>query len=353
MLHRETTGNIPVGTATAKVVVTLQDLNPLLEHYNNAYADNVSFTVADAGLPAPPPVPPASAVRPLDHVFLVDMENHGYGNVVGNPSMAYLNSLINTYGVADHYYALTHPSAPNYFPMLGGSDFGYDYDNPMPGIDEPNLADNIEAAGKTWAGYIGSEGFLPFESYSNIADNPERKAAHLFPLTQMATDLATPGTTPNCVWFAAGEDANGEGPIDSVSGKLRYAASFLKAALGLFSGAHYNLAAADDFLQTTVPTIMNSPVWKTQRSALVITWDEDFSNTSLGAGNEGNHVATVVIPSPGAVTAGMRPGHFTATNHYDHYSLLTTIEQALGLPALTNNDKYAQPMNEFWTTPPS
>ena len=354
MLHRETTGNIPVGTATAKVVVTLQDLNPLLEHYNNAYADNVSFTLTEVGLPAPPPpVRPASAVGPLDHVFLVDMENHGYGNVVGNPSMAYLNSLINTYGVADHYYALTHPSAPNYFPILGGSDFGYDYDNPTPGIDEPNLADDIEAVRRTWAGYIGPDGFLPFESYSNIADNPERKAAHLFPLTKMATDLATPGTTPNFVWFAAGEDANGEGPIDSVSGKLRYAASFLKAALGLSSGAHYNLAAADDFLQTTVPTIMNSPAWKTQRSALVITWDEDFSNTSLGAGNEGNHVATVVIPSPGAVTAGMRPGHFTATNHYDHYSLLTTIEQALGLPALTNNDKYAQPMNEFWTTPPS
>ena len=243
-------------------------------------------------------------------------------------------------------------SAPNYFPMLGGSDFGYDYDNPTPGIDEPNLADNIEAAGKTWAGYTGPEGFLPFESYSNIADNPERKAAHLFPLTQMASDLATPATTPNFVWFAAGEDANGEGPIDSFSGKLRYAASFLKAAVGLPGGAHYNLAAADHFLQTIVPTIMDSPAWKTQRSALVITWDEDFSNTSLGASNEGNHVVTVVIPSPGAVTGGMKRGHFTATNHYDHYSLLTTIEQALGLPALTNNDKHAQPMNEFWTDHP-
>lgn len=152
------------------------------------------------------------------------------------------------------------------------------------------------------------------------------------------------------MWFAAGEDTNGEGPIDSLSGKLRYAASFLKAAVGLPSGAGYNLAAADHFLQTTVHTIMNSPAWKTQRSALVITWDEDFSNTSLGAGNEGNHVLTVVIPSPGAVAGGMKPGHFTAT---DHYSLLTTIEHSLGLPPLTRNDKYAQPMNEFWTAPAS
>ena len=354
LLHRETTGTIPVGAVSAKVVVTLQDLNPLLENYNNAYADNISFTVGDASLPTPPPpAPPACAVRPLDHVFLLDMENHGYANIVGNPTMAYLNHLINTYGVADHYYALTHPSAPNYFPMLGGSDFGYDYDNPTPGIDEHNLADNIEAAGKTWASYTGPEGFLPFESYNNIANDPARKAAHLFPLTKMATDLAGAATTPNFVWFAAGEDANGEGPIDSLSGKLRYAASFLKAAVGLPSGAGYNLAAADHFLQTTVPTIMNSPAWKTQSSALVITWDEDFSNTSLGAGNEGNHVLTVVIPSPGAVAGGMKPGHFTATHHYDHYSLLTTIEHSLGLPPLTRNDKYAQPMNEFWTAPAS
>jgi hypothetical protein len=25
------------------------------------------------------------------------------------------------------------------------------------------------------------------------------------------------------------------------------------------------------------------------------------------------------------------------------------IEDSLGLPSLTNNDKYAAPMNEFWT----
>jgi hypothetical protein len=26
------------------------------------------------------------------------------------------------------------------------------------------------------------------------------------------------------------------------------------------------------------------------------------------------------------------------------------IEDSLGLPSLTNNDAYAAPMNEFWTT---
>ena len=32
----------------------------------------------------------------------------------------------------------------------------------------------------------------------------------------------------------------------------------------------------------------------------------------------------------------------------NHYSLLRTIEDSLGLPPLTNNDRFAQPMNEYW-----
>ena len=56
----------------------------------------------------------------------------------------------------------------------------------------------------------------------------------------------------------------------------------------------------------------------------------------------------VVIPSPGAVASGMREGHFIADDYNNHYSLLRTIEDSLGLPPLTNNDRFAQPMNEYW-----
>jgi predicted NBD/HSP70 family sugar kinase len=96
---------------------------------------------------------------------------------------------------------------------------------------------------------------------------------------------------------------------------------------------------------------MNSVVWNdvAEKSVLVVTFDEDNNNLDLGFGNEGNHIVTVVIPSPGAIAAGMRSGPFIASNHYNHYSLLRMIEDSLGLPSLTNNDAYAAPMNEFWT----
>lgn len=96
---------------------------------------------------------------------------------------------------------------------------------------------------------------------------------------------------------------------------------------------------------------MNSTWWTqtTDPSAIFLTFDEDYNNISFGIGNEGNHVVMVVIPNQAAMNAGMKSGAFVASDYYNHYSLQSTIELALGLDPLTNNDKYAQPMNEFWT----
>ncbi len=353
LLERETSGVVPVGTRSARVVVTFTDRNPVLGNYNNAYADNVSFTVG-AALSAPqPPTPPASTVGQLDHVFLIYMENKGYTDIVGSPNAPYLNSLINTYGVGTNYYGLTHPSDPNYYPILGGSDFGFNYNCPANCFDQRNLADNIEAAHLTWGGYMeGGGGYttptdrLPFLAFSDIYNNPARVAAHLFDLTQLEGDLTSPATTPNFVWVAADDATNMEGPLEGV-GLLLWTVSQL-------TNHQYNVAAGDQWLQDTVPMIMNSPVWQdpTQRNVIFLTFDEDYNNISLGNGNQGNHIVMVVIPSPGAVAAGMRSGAFVVDDYANHYSLLRTIEESLGLPPLTNNDKYAQPMNEYWVPPP-
>jgi hypothetical protein len=368
--QRSTAGTLPTGTRYAQVVVTLEDRNfvtlgiPWLLggvdfDYNNAYADNISFTIG-AALPAPPdPTPPVSAVGELDHVFMVYMENKGYNDIVGSTKAPFLNSLIDAYGQANNHYGLTHPSLPNYYPVIGGTDFGLTYNCATSCIDaETTLVSNIEAAGKTWAGYAQPQsgvspsdpdfpatttGQLPFYAYSSIANDPAR-AARIKPLEQMAIDLNSPDTAPNYAWFAANEEFNGEGPVDSIWGILRFALSQLEP------GNPYNIPALDQFLSETVPVVLNSEVWKdpTRKSALVVTFDEDNNNTSLGFGNEGNRVVFVVVPSPGAVAAGMRSGAFNATNHYNHYSLLRFIEDSLGLPTLTNNDKFAAPLNEFW-----
>ena len=352
-IHRDAVGRIPVGTRTARVVATFDDRNPVLGNYNNAYADNLSFKVDAEGLAPATLAPPESNVGDLDHVFMVYLENKGVRQIVGSPNAPYINSLINNYGYASNYYGVTHPSDPNYYPIIGGSDFGFNYNCPSRCFPAgtPNLADRIEAAGLDWAGYMeGGGGYttpndrLPFLAFTDIYDDPDRVAAHLFDISEMEQDLADPTTAPEFVWFAADDATNMEGPTDFPFGIFNW-------ALGFINPRHqYNVKAGDEWLQGPVSTIMNSATWNdpTQKSAIFITFDEDYNNITTGVGNEGNHIVMVVIPSQAAVDSGMRAGHFVANDHANHYSLLRTIEDALDLLPLTSNDEFAQPMNEFW-----
>ncbi len=365
---RQSTGVLPDTTRYAQVTVRLQAWTPLLPGlnaaYNSAFADNLSFTVG-ADLPAPPdPAPPVSTVGRLDHVYMVYMENKGFDDIVGSPNAPFLNSLINAYGFAADYYGLTHPSLPNYYPMVGGTDFGLTHNCASPCIAaETTLVSNIDDAGLTWRSYaqslqpganplVSSGDYAvdqtPFPAFESIGNDEAYARAHIVPLGQMAIDLQSTETAPNYAWFAANEDFNGEGPVDFPWGVLSFAISQITP------GHQYNVPALDEFLSQTVPVVLNSAAWNTDtvddtnRSVLVVTFDEDNNNTSLGFGNEGNHIVTVLIPNKDAIDAGMRAGGFTANNHYNHYSLLRMIEDSLGLPSLTNNDAYAAPMNEFW-----
>jgi len=88
-----------------------------------------------------------------------------------------------------------------------------------------------------------------------------------------------------------------------VSGILQFAFSQL-------TSHQYNVAAGDQFVQSTMSTILNSTFWtSSDPSAVFLTFDEDYNNISWGIGNEGNHVVMVVIPNKGAITsAGMVAG---------------------------------------------
>lgn len=343
---RSITGVIPDRAESAQVVVTLKDLNPVLGNYNNAYADNISFSVSQAFTKNVVTVPSlTSNVGTLDHVIMVYMENHGVGDIVGSPNAPYINSLINAYGYAQNYYALTHPSMPNYWPILGGTDFGLNYNCAAKCFTGNNLISDNPLL--TWAGYQdGGGGYsdpqdrLPFMAFSNLFDEA---GAHIFDIAQMATDFnGNPDDVAQFIWFAGDESTNMEGPISTLP-------SIVKWAVSQLTTNQYNVAAGDQFISDTVTTIFNSDLWTSNQStAIFLTFDEDFNNISFGIGNEGNHVVMVVIPNQAAIDSGMKGGAFVASDYYNHYSLQRTIELALGLGNVTNNDLYAQPMNEFW-----
>jgi hypothetical protein len=363
--ERDISGTVPDGTTSAQVTTTFTDNDTFLGNYNGAYADNESFTVGDPSLTAAPLTPPTSDVGQLDHVFLIYLENKGVDNIVGSPNAPYLNSLINTEDYDSNYFALGHPSDPNYIRPVGGSDFGLDYNPSGNVIDANSLMQEMDQANISWAGYaqsmptpgdlVSSGNYsvdeLPFAQFNYVFDNtPAYLQEHLLPLTQLSTDLQNPSSFPEFTWIAADEDHNGEGPIDSLQGIGQFLYS-------QFTDQQYNVAAADQFVQQEVSAIESSPTWNAdgEKDAIIITFDEDNNNLSLGFGNEGNNVPMIIIPNGGAESGanGMESGPFTTDAYANEYSLMATIEDALRttpgtLAPLTDNDMYAPPMNAFW-----
>ncbi len=362
---RDISGTVPVGTTSAEVTTTFNDQDTFLGHYNGAYADNESFTVGVPSLTPAPLTPPTSEVGHLDHVFLIYMENKGANDIVGSANAPYINDLISHNGYADNYYALGHPSDPNYIRIMGGSDFGIDYNPTSAGIDAPNLMQEMDQAGISWAGYeqsmptpgdlVSSGDYdvneLPFAQFNYVADNSQTYLQqHLLPLTDLSDNLKNPNTFPEFTWIAANEANNGEGPVDTPSGLAQFITT-------QFTDHQYNVPAADQFVRQEVSAIESSPTWTNpaQHDAIIVTFDEDNNNLSLGFGNEGNNVPMIIIPNGGAESGanGMESGPFTTDAYYNEYSLMATIEDSLRatpttLLPLTDNDMYAPPMNAFW-----
>jgi hypothetical protein len=103
-------------------------------------------------------------------------------------------------------------------------------------------------------------------------------------------------------------------------------------------------------LRTWVPQIIASRAWQ-DAGALFISFDEGHRSTwfpgSCCVEGNGGHIATLVISPLG------KPGYRSAIA-YDHYSLLRTIEDGLGLPALGGAACDCAPaMTDFFTQPPA
>jgi hypothetical protein len=280
----------------------------------------------------------------VDHVFTIMMENEGYADVIGNTTDApYLNSLAASYGLAENYAAVTHPSLPNYLALTGGSLFGVGSDCPPAGsgacpIGGANLAvDRLQPAGLSWKAYMESMPspcamadsgpdpnantatyYLhhdPFVYYKDVVGNPADCAAHVVPYTQLSSDLASAAGTPNYVWISPNScddmhDTCTPNPIHQ----------------------------GDAWLAANVPAILNSPAFTQQTSVLFIVFDESAAQSGP------NLVPAVVVTSHQA-------SHLVSTAAYTHYSLLHTIEALWGLAPLTANDQAAPVMSDLVPMP--
>ncbi len=338
--RRTATAPLPAGAVTAQVTLTLATT---LTNANGPDAPQVGYDYATAGavsltLSAPaqapaPLTPPTPSVPGYQHVFLFYFENEDYGDIIGNVKQApYLNSLRKDGATLSGFYAEEHPSDANYLAFAGGSAFGVPLDDPEEGnnlytINARNIGDEIDAAHETWKTYTQSadgpcddtvHGYYwdddqPMLYFKDVRGRPAYCAAHVVPLEELGQDLKTTASTPNFAWVAPNDCTDMEG---------------------------CGIAAGDAFLKTELTQIMNSPAWRTQRSLAIITFDEDATDGQRPA----QRVPTLVLASQ-----GVRPG-YTDPTRYTYYSLLRTVEAALGPGTLTANDRYAPAFNQIFKT---
>jgi hypothetical protein len=78
----------------------------------------------------------------------------------------------------------------------------------------------------------------------------------------------------------------------------------------------------DTWLSTFIPKLTSSTQYKAGNTVIFLTWDEDDYSSA-----NGNHIATLVI-SPST------PAGLTVSTRFDHYSMLRTTEDLLGLSAI-------------------
>jgi phosphatidylinositol-3-phosphatase len=95
----------------------------------------------------------------------------------------------------------------------------------------------------------------------------------------------------------------------------------------------------DATLQRIVGAIKASPSWTDGRNAIVIVWDEsDYSNAPIT-----NQVTLIVDTNDGDAHGR------TSDRFYTHFSLLRSIEGALGLPCLNHAcDQSTNIMNDLF-----
>lgn len=330
----------------------------------------------------------------ISHVFIIMEENHAQDHVIGDPAMPFLNSLVASYNQATQYYGVTHTSEPNYIAATSGSNWDVNNDNgwyptsknPATNhYDHTNIVDELEAAHINWAAYMDgmpTAGYLPdqwpetggalyaskhnpFALYNDVRSSTARMA-HLKPINSLAADLNSPHA-PRYVWISPNQcnDMHG-GVYGAIAGHPETPCPY-NDAFGDTNDEALK-AKADAFLKTTVNTIMHSKAW-TPGSVIFITADEN----DYDAANpwNGSYLSTAgccdspVLPAgdpavspdwPGGVYGGglipmvvvtqNGPRHVTDGTAYNHYSMLLTIEEGLGLPKLgfTSDSQQVKPM---------
>ncbi len=224
--------------------------------------------------------------------------------MLGSAAAPTFNRLARRYATLESYFAVAHPSLPNYLALVSGSTYEITSDCTSCTVSARNLADTLERAGKSWKTYaegLPRPGFTgafagryakkhdPFLYFRDVLARPAR-LRRIVPLSQLGRDLAARGLP-----------------------------DFSLVVPDLCHDMHdCSVATGDAWLRRVLPPLLWSP--QLRDGVVFVVFDEDD-------GGSGNQVPALALGP--LVRAGSR-----TRRRLDHYALLRTIEDGLGLPRL-------------------
>jgi acid phosphatase len=274
-------------------------------------------------------------VRRFGHVVIMSLENQNYANVIGNPYMPYLNSLVDRGALLTNFYANLHPSQPNYFSMTTGQGF-YTKEGPIPPHTN-NIVRALATQNKRWKGYYTdlTTHEAVFRYFPEVWANPGQ-LANIVPIFPNFMNDVTAGTLPG---FSLIHD------LPSMNGHD-------------CPGAGACMKPVDDRLKETIDPYLNHPSFIANNDLLIIAYDEARLDdvtckgpTTIpltpqaqlrGAWKCGGQAVVMLLG------AGVRRGYKSPTL-YHHEAILRVALEGVGITdSLPGASAFAPDMNELF-----
>jgi phosphatidylinositol-3-phosphatase len=265
----------------------------------------------------------AEAVGVSNHLIVIPMENKNYTQIVGNVNAPYINNTMIPGGrLFTNFYAVTHPSLPDYLVLSGGDYRGCVTDACAPNsIPGENIFHQLGGNWKVYAENMPSNCYRANKAPYLVRHNPAVYYTNLdaaggdgtcqtrdVPYGQLATDI-TANTIPSLAWI-----------IPNYFNDMH---NNKNAAPCLTGDAVQNeVCQGDLWLSQKLPGILSNG--GRDDVTVLLVFDEASSGQNQGGGGK---VAVIEMG------AGVTPG--TVDNApYSHYGLYNAMADRLGVPRL-------------------
>ena len=253
------------------------------------------------------------------HIIWIFMENHSYPNIIGSSQATYINTVAKECGSVTNYHNITHPSLPNYIAATSGlplSSIQAFLPDCSPATGCNTAAKSIFGQVKTWKSYE-----------ENMPSNCARTNAGNYAVRHNPATYFT--ALHNC--------SSNDVPYARLATDLAHSQlpQFSFITPNLIDDMHNGtIAQGSKWLASHLPAILNSAQYKNGSTAIFLTWDEGEEGQevrgercSANTSDVSCHIPMLVI-SP-STKAGSKSGTL-----FNHFSLLATTEQLLGLAKL-------------------